>query len=548
MILDWDVHHGNGTNDIFHDSNQVLFVSIHQSPLYPGTGPATDVGTGEGRGFTVNLPVRPGAGDEVFCALVDRVAVPLAQEFAPQLVLISAGYDAHRGDPLGQCDVTDEGYAAMTRSMRWVGANLEAPVGCVLEGGYALDALGRSVAATMAALQEPAPATPPATTPDRPRHRSSSGRSSGCRNGGRRCARAPSAAPGCGTFDLDGSQGFQAALILRRRSATTPLLVRRSLEVLCRFLVSQPAVSSEVPAAPGALAVSMRGVVKRFASALAVDGLTLEVPSGLCYGLLGPNGAGKSTTMRILTGQSLADAGGIQVLGYELPAESKLARARMGVCPQESNLDVDLRVRDVLAVFARLYRVPKRGRAAAVDRALGLAGLEARAFDRAVTLSGGMQRRLLIARALIHDPDLVLLDEPTVGLDPQVRQELWSLRPVAARAGRDRADVHPLHRGGRGAGGPRGDHVGRPRGGGGVAGRSRARRMPAARSSTCTERWRNCARCASTRRPTVLPTRQSGPALTYLHADAVDGRVPAGRRRAATLEDVFVRLTGDYVE
>ena len=155
MILDWDVHHGNGTNDIFHTSDQVLFISIHQSPLYPGTGPAGDVGSGAGRGFTVNLPVRPGSDDGVFCSLVDHVAVPLASAFAPQLVLISAGYDAHREDPLGECAVTEDGYAAMTRSMRRVGEAVGAPVGVVLEGGYALGALARSVAATLSALQEP---------------------------------------------------------------------------------------------------------------------------------------------------------------------------------------------------------------------------------------------------------------------------------------------------------------------------------------------------------------------------------------------------------
>jgi acetoin utilization deacetylase AcuC-like enzyme len=155
MILDWDVHHGNGTNDIFHESAEVLFVSIHQWPLYPGTGPASDMGSGSGRGFTVNLPVPPGADDRLFCALVDRVAVPLALAYAPQLVLISAGFDAHRDDPLGECALTEAGYAAMTRSMRWVGETLEAPVGCVLEGGYALEALAGSVAATLAALREP---------------------------------------------------------------------------------------------------------------------------------------------------------------------------------------------------------------------------------------------------------------------------------------------------------------------------------------------------------------------------------------------------------
>ncbi|MBV9943088.1 MAG: histone deacetylase [Solirubrobacterales bacterium] len=162
LILDWDVHHGNGTNDIFHDTDRVLFVSIHQSPLYPGTGPASDVGARQGRGFTVNLPVRPGAGDALFCSLVDCVAIPLVRAFAPQLVLISAGYDAHREDPLGQCEVTEEGYAAMTRSMRRICRTLEAPLGCVLEGGYALGALARSVAATLAALQEPLRVAEPA--------------------------------------------------------------------------------------------------------------------------------------------------------------------------------------------------------------------------------------------------------------------------------------------------------------------------------------------------------------------------------------------------
>jgi acetoin utilization deacetylase AcuC-like enzyme len=165
MILDWDVHHGNGTNDIFHDTDQVLFVSIHQSPLYPGTGPASDVGAGVGEGFTVNLPVPPGSGDETFRPLVDEVAVPLAQAYRPQLVLISAGYDAHRDDPLADCRVTEDGYAALTSSMRRVADSLGAPVGCVLEGGYALEPLARSVTATMAALADSGPIRPSDTPP-----------------------------------------------------------------------------------------------------------------------------------------------------------------------------------------------------------------------------------------------------------------------------------------------------------------------------------------------------------------------------------------------
>jgi acetoin utilization deacetylase AcuC-like enzyme len=149
LVFDWDVHHGNGTNDIFHSSSSVLYVSIHQWPLYPGTGSAADTGSGEGTGFTVNLPVPAGSGDDVYRSLVDHVVTPLARAFEPQLVLVSAGYDAHRGDPLADCSVTDAGFAAMARSIRQLGQELGAPVGAVLEGGYALGPLARSVAATL---------------------------------------------------------------------------------------------------------------------------------------------------------------------------------------------------------------------------------------------------------------------------------------------------------------------------------------------------------------------------------------------------------------
>jgi acetoin utilization deacetylase AcuC-like enzyme len=160
LILDWDVHHGNGTNDIFHASPDVLYASIHQSPLYPGTGPAGDVGEGEGRGYTLNLPVPPGSGDATFCSLVEHVVVPVARAFAPQLLILSAGYDAHADDPLAECEVSDGGYAAMTASMRRLGAELDAPVGVVLEGGYDLGALSRSVVATVEVLAGPEPPPP----------------------------------------------------------------------------------------------------------------------------------------------------------------------------------------------------------------------------------------------------------------------------------------------------------------------------------------------------------------------------------------------------
>jgi lipooligosaccharide transport system ATP-binding protein len=174
-------------------------------------------------------------------------------------------------------------------------------------------------------------------------------------------------------------------------------------------------------------AITLRGVVKRFGPITAVDGLDLDVPYGKCVGLLGPNGAGKSTTMKALTAQVIADEGELDVLGYRLPAESKQARAEMGVVPQLDNLDVSLTVEQNLLVFAYLYRVPALERKAAIERALSLANLHDRRASKVDQLSGGMRRRLLIARALLHEPRLVLLDEPTVGLDPQVRQELWAL-------------------------------------------------------------------------------------------------------------------------
>src|SRR3954451_24717864 len=174
-------------------------------------------------------------------------------------------------------------------------------------------------------------------------------------------------------------------------------------------------------------AIRMRGLVKRFGSLTAVDGLDLEVPYGNCVGLLGPNGAGKSTTMKALTAQVIANEGEIEILGYRLPDDSKQARAEMGVVPQLDNLDQTLSVEQNLLVFAHLYRVPAGKRKDAIERALGIANLAGRRDSKVDELSGGMRRRLLIARALLHEPRLVLLDEPTVGLDPQVRQELWAL-------------------------------------------------------------------------------------------------------------------------
>jgi acetoin utilization deacetylase AcuC-like enzyme len=152
LILDWDVHHGNGTNDIFHSDPSVLFCSIHEWPLYPGTGPAEDAGSGAGEGFTVNMPVPGGSGDEVHGSLVEHVVAPLIRAWEPQLVLVSAGFDAHRADPLATLRLTEAGFAGMTASLRRACADVRAPIGVVLEGGYAVDALAASMAAVVPVL------------------------------------------------------------------------------------------------------------------------------------------------------------------------------------------------------------------------------------------------------------------------------------------------------------------------------------------------------------------------------------------------------------
>ena len=208
-------------------------------------------------------------------------------------------------------------------------------------------------------------------------------------------------------------------------------------------------------------AIRLRGVVKRYGQITAVAGLDLDVPEGTCVGLLGPNGAGKTTTMKMLTAQAIADEGELEILGHMLPGDSKAARAKCGVVPQLDNLDVTLTTEQNLLVFAHLYRIPRAERQAAIEWALDLANLRDRRDTRVDRLSGGMRRRLLIARALVHRPRLLLLDEPTVGLDPQVRQELWAL--IDAQRGDDDPDVDALHRGGAAPGRHGADHVARHR-------------------------------------------------------------------------------------
>jgi acetoin utilization deacetylase AcuC-like enzyme len=152
LILDWDVHHGNGTEAIFRDRGDVLLISIHQEGIWPGTGLTEDVGRGPGEGFTINVPVPEASGRDVFLSLLDRVVAPVAGAFGPDLILVSAGFDAHAEDPLAGLALSTEDFGQMGVVVRELGARLGAPVGAVMEGGYAPDALADSVAATMRGL------------------------------------------------------------------------------------------------------------------------------------------------------------------------------------------------------------------------------------------------------------------------------------------------------------------------------------------------------------------------------------------------------------
>jgi acetoin utilization deacetylase AcuC-like enzyme len=152
FIFDWDVHHGNGTAEAFRRRADVLFASIHQGGIFPGTGALGDSGCGDGEGYTINLPVPAGSGEEVWLSLLEHVVLPAANEFEPQLVLVSAGFDAHRDDPLAECRLDAPSFGQMACQVRDDAAAWGAPVGAVLEGGYSLPALAHSVVATVAAF------------------------------------------------------------------------------------------------------------------------------------------------------------------------------------------------------------------------------------------------------------------------------------------------------------------------------------------------------------------------------------------------------------
>jgi lipooligosaccharide transport system ATP-binding protein len=295
----------------------------------------------------------------------------------------------------------------------------------------------------------------------------------------------------------------------------------------------------------GELAIRLSGVVKRYGAITAVDHLDLDVPLGTCVGLLGPNGAGKSTTMRILTAQAIADEGEIEVLGFRLPRESKAARAECGVVPQLDNLDTTLTVEQNLLVFTHLYRIGRADRGEAIERAIEMANLADRRDTRVDKLSGGMRRRLLIARALVHRPRLLLMDEPTVGLDPQVRQELWALIDALRSQGTTiLMSTHYIEEAQRLA-----DTVMIMSHGSAVAAGPPAELVMKHAGHEVLEVYGPPARLAEVESEAGaegLRTRRTGTSISILGIDGRGGRFE-GERRPANLEDVFVLLTGEEI-
>jgi lipooligosaccharide transport system ATP-binding protein len=171
--------------------------------------------------------------------------------------------------------------------------------------------------------------------------------------------------------------------------------------------------------------VGAERLTKVYGERRAVDGISFSVRRGEAFGLLGPNGAGKSTTMRMIACRAPLTSGALRVEGFDVRLEARRIRSLIGVVPQENNLDPDISVRQNLLVYARYFRMARVAAERRADELLRFVGLEGRPDARVIELSGGMKRRLMIARALIHGPRLLVLDEPTTGLDPHVRQEIW---------------------------------------------------------------------------------------------------------------------------
>ncbi len=184
------------------------------------------------------------------------------------------------------------------------------------------------------------------------------------------------------------------------------------------------------------MSVIARGLTREYGGVNVVDGIDLEIKAGECFALLGPNGAGKTTTLRMLLGLTPPSAGEITVLGEPIPQRARAMRERAGIVPQFDNLDPDFSVRENLIVYGAYYGAGRRQIEARMDELLRFAELTERADDPIQGLSGGMKRRLTLARALVNDPELLALDEPSTGLDPQARQHIWERLHALRRRGK----------------------------------------------------------------------------------------------------------------
>ncbi|HSN70092.1 MAG TPA: ATP-binding cassette domain-containing protein [Steroidobacteraceae bacterium] len=196
---------------------------------------------------------------------------------------------------------------------------------------------------------------------------------------------------------------------------------------------TRPFVTAADSSAP---MLAVAGLRKRYGSSEVVAGVSLEIAPGECFGLLGPNGAGKTTTLRCCLGLTVPDAGTIELAGFRVPEQAREARAQIGVVPQFDNLDPDFTVVENLLVFGRYFGLPRRVCMERIPALLDFAGLSERAHARIDALSGGMKRRLTLARALINEPRVLFLDEPTTGLDPQARHVVWDRLKAQLAAGR----------------------------------------------------------------------------------------------------------------
>lgn len=294
-------------------------------------------------------------------------------------------------------------------------------------------------------------------------------------------------------------------------------------------------------------AIAMTGLRKIYNGVSVVDGIDLTIPAGEFFGLLGPNGAGKTTTLRMLLGLTPIDAGSVRVLGMSIPEYEREVRARLGVVPQFDTLDPDFTVEENLLTYASYFGLSGPVLTQRIEDLLDLANLESRRRSRISTLSGGMKRRLTLARALINRPEVVILDEPTTGLDPQARHHLWrQLRRLRERGVTLVLTTHYMEEAEELC-----DRIAII-----DAGRIIACDSPQALIAAHVEPWVISLSAASARRfiadPSMLPARMLEIADTWLIYTADPAAVRAELEsaglshstRAANLEDVFLKLTG----